>query len=135
MNLNSLGLMESIIKILFVDDDDDLRDIVRTEVMSSSGHRVVEAFDCDSAMRLLQSEKFDLVLLDITLPDKSGMEILKHIQEKHLSTRVIMVTGTVGLEKAIMSTTLGAQDYITKPFTLNYLLRSIEHVLSIEHTR
>ncbi|MBM2840270.1 MAG: putative Fis family transcriptional regulator [Bacteroidetes bacterium] len=127
--------METTTKILLVDDDDDLRDIVRTEVMVSSGHRIVEAPDCDTAIRLLQGESFDLVLLDITLPDKSGLEVLKFIKEKRLSTKVIMVTGTAGLENAITSTTLGAQDYITKPFTINYLLRSIEHALSIEHTR
>jgi DNA-binding NtrC family response regulator len=127
--------METTAKILLVDDDDDLRDIVRTEVMMAKGYRIVEAADCDTAIRLLQRESFDLVLLDITLPDKSGLEVLKFMNQKHLSTKVIMVTGTAGLENAIMSSALGAQDYITKPFTINYLLRSVEHVLSVERTR
>jgi DNA-binding response OmpR family regulator len=122
-------------KILVVDDDPDLRDVVRNEVMGSSGFAVHEAPDCATAIRMLQRDRFDLVLLDITLPDKSGLEVLKHINEQRLATKVIVVTGTVGLEQAILSTSLGAQDYITKPFTLNYLLRSINHVLAIEHSR
>ena len=127
--------MDTTTKILLVDDDDDLREIVRAEVITLKGFHVAEAQDCGTALRLLQTESFDLVLLDITLPDNSGLEVLRFITRKHLRTKVIMVTGTVGLENAIKSTTLGAQDYITKPFTINYLLRSIDHVLSIEHTR
>ena len=116
-------------KILLVDDDKDLRDVVRV-ILDSSGYLVVEAADCEHALSLLASERFDLILLDIALPDRSGFRVLEFVRENHIAAKVIMITGTVGLENAIKSTSLGARDYITKPYNPNYLLKSIEHILS-----
>jgi DNA-binding response OmpR family regulator len=116
-------------KILLVDDDKDLRDAVRL-ILKSSGYLVVEAADCQHALSLLASETFDLILLDITLPDQSGFRVLEFVKENHLASKVIVITGRVGLENAIKSATLGAADYITKPYNPNYLLKSIEHLLS-----
>ena len=111
-----------------VDDDDSLRAVLRG-VLMSRGYCIVEAPDCRTALELLRSVKFDVVLLDITLPDRSGFEVLGYVSENQLSCKVIMITGTMGLENAMKSAARGVQDYITKPYTSNYLLRSIEHAL------
>lgn len=117
------------VKILLVDYDKDRRDSVQV-ILKSSGYLVVEAADCENAFSLLASERFDLILLDITLPDKSGFRVLEFLKENHVTSKVIVITGTVGLEDAIKSAIPGTRDYVTKPYNPNDLLKSIEHVLS-----
>ncbi len=116
-------------KILLVHADKDLRDSVRV-ILNSSGYLVFEAADCENALSLLANETFDLILLNITLPDKSSFRVLDFLNENHLNSKVIVITGTAGLEHTIKSTSLGAREYITKPYDPNYLLKSIDHVLS-----
>jgi DNA-binding response OmpR family regulator len=116
-------------KILLVDDDKEGRNSVR-EILKSSGSPVVEESDCENAFSMLASESFDLILLDITLPDKNGFRVLEFLKENHVASKVIVITGTVGLENAIRSATPLAMDYIKKPYNPDCLLKSIEHVLS-----
>lgn len=116
-------------KILFVDDDAELRGIVKDQ-LATAGYALDEASDAPQAMEKLRSGNYDLMLLDITLPGKSGMDVLKYVKEEGLRCRVIMLTGMVGLSAAVDSMKLGADDYVTKPYNMNYLLASIERVLS-----
>ena len=116
-------------RILLVDDDNDLRGLV-LELLESRGFVVSEASDGESALTALRSAEYDLILLDITLPDISGLKILEFVRENHLTCKVIMATGTSGHDLAIKSGTLGAQDYIYKPYSANHLLQSVEYVLS-----
>ena len=116
-------------KILLIDDNKSRRDSLRTALMSNAEF-AVEAADCSSAISLIGTESFDLILLDVTLPDKSGFRVLGFLRENHLAGKVIVITGTIELENEIKSTTPGAGDYITKPYNPRYLLMSIEHVLS-----
>ncbi len=115
-------------KILYVDDDSALREIVKDQ-LSSSGFAVDEAEDGAAAIRKLEGGNFDLMLLDINMPNKSGIDVLKFIKEKSLTCKVIMLTGRVGFSVATESLKLGADDYITKPFNMDYLLFSIKRVL------
>ena len=120
-------------RILFVDDDPELREIVCSQLIEA-GFEVDQAESGDIALRKLSKGKFDIVLLDIKLPDASGIDLLKFITARSLPCRVIMLTGVVGLGTAIESLTMGADDYITKPYTLEHLLsairRSLEHRLA-----
>ena len=116
-------------RILLVDDDDDLRSVLQT-LLELKGYSVVGAADCNSAIQLLRDGNFDLVLLDIALPDRNGFGVLEFVKEHCVHSKVIMMTGTVGLENAVRSATLGVMDYITKPFSPHYLLRSIQNALS-----
>ena len=115
-------------RILFVDDDPELREIVCMQ-LRESGYDVDEAEDGDIAMQKIADGTFDLILLDVKLPGKTGLEILKFISENRLPSRVIMLTGVVGLATAIESLTMGADDYITKPYTLEHLLSAIRRSL------
>jgi DNA-binding response OmpR family regulator len=116
-------------RILLVEDDKDRRESVQ-ELLKPSGYLVIEAADHKKALSLLASEKFDLVLLDITLPDKSGFGVLEFLEKNHIASKVMVVTGTVGLANVIMSATPGTQEEVTKPYAPADLLKSIEHVLS-----
>jgi DNA-binding response OmpR family regulator len=115
-------------RILFVDDDAELREIVKDQ-LTAAGYELDEAIDGETAITKLTKEDYDLILLDITMPGATGMDVLKFIKEKSLECRVIMLTGMVGLSVAIDSLKLGADDYITKPYHMEYLLASIKRSL------
>ncbi|MBI4534629.1 MAG: response regulator [Ignavibacteriae bacterium] len=116
-------------RILFVDDDQELREIVKGH-LTEAGYNVDDAKDGFEAIDKLQRGNYDLLLLDITMPGKSGIDVLKFKHDQNLPCRVIMLTGMVGLSFAIKSVKLGADDYITKPYNMEYLLASISKVLA-----
>jgi len=119
---------DQIPRILFVDDDAELRAIVR-EQLTASGYEVDEAEDGTVAIEKMQHGRYRVVLLDITMPGASGLDVLKLIKARNPECRVIMLTGVVGLSVAIESLKMGADDYITKPYNLDYLLNSIKRAL------
>ena len=116
-------------RILLVDDDKYRSDSVR-ELLKPGGYLVVEAPDREKALSLLASESFDLILLDITLPDKSGFRVLEFLEKNHIASKVVVITGTVGVANIVRSATPGAQEHVTKPYAPTDLLRSVEHILS-----
>jgi len=117
--------------ILFVDDDAELRTIVR-EQLAMEGYEVDEAEDGLKAMEMVKEGTYALVLLDITMPGKSGLDVLKFVKNRTPGCKVIMLTGVAGLAVAIDSLKLGADDYITKPYNMSYLLSSIKRALGQE---
>ena len=116
------------LRILFVDDDADLRRIVKDQLVPQ-GFVVDEAEDGAKAIGMLEKGNYNLMLLDINKPVKSGIDVLKFIKEKGLSCKVIMLTGRVGFSVATETLKLGADDYITKPFNIDYLLFAIKRVV------
>ena len=116
------------LKILVVDDEDALRTIVHHE-LQSHGYEVHEAEDGEVALQKLDSTRFDLVILDIYMPNIDGMEVLRKIREKKIMTKVIMLTGVNELKIARESVALGANDFITKPYDFKNLLACINRVL------
>jgi len=116
------------LRILFVDDDADLRRIVRDQLVPQ-GFVMDEAEDGAKAIGMLGSGNYNLMLLDINMPVKSGIDVLKFIKEKGLPCKVIMLTGRVGFSVATETLKLGADDYITKPFNIDYLLFAIKRVM------
>lgn len=109
--------------ILVVDDDEAIRELVRME-LSEEGYHCQEASSAEGAYSKLKKDNFDLVLLDIKLPDKSGMEVLKSM-DPFSKIKIIMMTAVKDLETAIKAMKLGASDYIVKPFTFEKLKSSI----------
>jgi DNA-binding response OmpR family regulator len=116
------------LRILYVDDDPDLRTIVRDQ-LTLVGYVLDEAEDGAVAIQMLGTGNYDLMLLDINMPRKSGIDVLKIIKDQGLKCKVIMLTGRVGFSVATETLKLGADDYITKPFTIDYLLFSIKRVM------
>ncbi len=115
------------LRILFVDDDADLRRIVKDQLVPL-GFVMDEAEDGAKAIAMLEKGNYSLMLLDINMPVKSGIDVLKFIKEKGLPCKVIMLTGRVGFSVATETLKLGADDYITKPFNIDYLLFAIKRV-------
>ncbi|MGB2960682.1 MAG: response regulator [Bacteroidota bacterium] len=118
-------------KILFADDDSALREVVGVQLVGQ-GYVVEEADDGEKTVEMLRGGNYDVLLLDINMPGKTGIDVLKFVKEEGLNCRVIMLTGRVGFSIATETIKLGAVEYITKPFTLEYLLSSIERVLAKE---
>ena len=119
-------------RILVVDDENDLRMLV-AERLGMEGYSVTEAARVKEAVRMLTQSDYDLMLLDVRLPDGTGLDVLKFMKEAGKSMPVIMLTGTTGLDIAVESVRLGARDYVTKPAKLSYLLQSIRELLTGEN--
>ena len=115
-------------KILVADDEPGLRMVVESEI-ARAGYSVVCLSNGVEAISRLSKERYDLAILDINLPGKSGLEVLKFIRDKNLSTRVLMITGFDSLSNAIKAVRMGADDYIPKPFDGGYLLASVRSVM------
>jgi len=114
--------------ILIVDDEFSIRDIL-FQRLTEKGYKCTIASDGSSALRKLDAHEFDLALLDITMPGKSGTDVLREIQAKYPDTAVIMITAIADVETAIKLMKMGAYDYIIKPLDLNMLATSIDRVL------
>ncbi len=115
-------------KILYTDDDASIRLAVRGEIIAA-GYELDEAGDGTEAIRKLEKTEYDLLLLDINMPGKSGLDVLRYIKEKKLNCRIIMLSGRLGFSVATETLKLGADEYITKPFSVDYLLLTIKKVL------
>lgn len=102
-------------RVLIIDDDASILGVV-AEVLSDDGYKVITAGSGEEAVKLLQSEKFALVMSDIRLPGINGIEVLEHIKSVSPRTNVIMITSHGSLETSINALQLGAYDYLLKPF-------------------
>ena len=116
-------------RILVVDDEEALRTVLSSE-LEGEGYQVASAGDGQEAINVLTSKEFDLILLDIKMPNVDGFEVLKFVKERHPKTKVIMLTGFADLKNAIESKKLGAEDFVSKPYDLVDLLTTVERVLT-----
>lgn len=100
--------------ILVVDDEKEIADLVEVYLQNDNFH-VYKCYTGTDALRIIGTETLDLVILDVMLPDMSGFDILKHIRKSH-TYPVIMLTAKETEMDRVNGLTLGADDYITKPF-------------------
>lgn len=115
-------------KILVADDEEGIRELLR-EQLNAAGYVTDEATDGAEAIEKLDRGTYDLAILDINMPKKSGLDVLKHIRDRQMRMGVIMLTGRLGFSVGSESMLLGADEYITKPFDLEYLELTIKKVL------
>src|SRR4029079_1693707 len=111
-------LMSRKIRILVVDDDNLLRKLV-TEQLSRSDFDATPAGSARAALEVLRESDIDVVLLDISMPDMSGLEALREIRKLEDPPEVIMLTADTSLQTGIEAMRHGAYDYLTKPATLD----------------
>ena len=114
-------------KILLIEDEEKLARFVELE-LSYEGYKVTKAFDGRTGLEYAETGQFNLVLLDIMLPQISGMEDLRRIRRKS-SIPVIMLTARDSIEDKVSGLDGGADDYLTKPFAIEELLARIRTVL------
>lgn len=118
--------------ILVVDDDDSHRTMLRT-LIGGWGYAVSEADDGAVAIRMVQEQSYDLVLMDIRMVNVSGLEALEEIKAFNPAIPVIIMTAYSSVETAVDALKQGAHDYLTKPLDFEKLKITIER--SMEHTR
>src|SRR6516225_3446100 len=119
--------MAKALTVLVVDDEPPIRRFLRTSLVAS-GYRVIEAQDAASALRSLAVEKPDLVILDLGLPDRSGLELIGEIRKT--STVPILVLSARHDERAkVEALDLGADDYVGKPFSMAELMARLRAAL------
>ena len=115
-------------KILLVDDEVNLIDPIAFN-LKQKGYDAITTYDGKTALEAFRRENPDLVLLDWSLPDISGLDILKQMRSEQDYTPVVMLTGRTAKEDIVEGLTAGADDYVTKPFTWEELVARIDSVL------
>ena len=103
-------------KILIIDDEKSIRFTIR-EFLLKEGYEAFDARDFDEALKIINTKYTDIILTDIVLGDKTGIDVLREVNEKRLNCPVILFTGYPSVESASEAVRLGAYDYIAKPAT------------------
>ncbi|MCF8067509.1 MAG: response regulator [Desulfobacterales bacterium] len=116
------------LKILLVDDEDDFINTL-AERLELRGLKSLTVHDGESAIRLLDTEQFDIMLLDVMMPGMSGLETLKHVKIDHPDLPVILLTGHGSTKDGMEGMRMGAFDYLVKPVNIKDLLKKIEAAL------
>ena len=120
--------------VLIVDDEERLRALVRT-YLEREGYRVLTAANGREALRLTRSEKPDLIILDIMMPEMDGYEYVRQHRAESLPGAIIMLTARVDDADAVLGLELGADDYVTKPFSPRVLVARVRAVLRRANAR
>jgi len=117
--------------ILIVEDEESIRRVLKKVLLEeNNSYKILEAVDGVDALEMVKKNKLDLVLCDIKMPKKDGIEVLRQILKNHVEIPVIMISGHGDLDTAVESMRMGAFDYISKPPDLNRLLNSVRGALS-----
>jgi DNA-binding NtrC family response regulator len=114
--------------ILLIDDEEIMREVI-SKLLAGEGYRVFTAADADEGLGRLKEDPVDLVLLDLMLPGKSGLEILDEIMAFDSDVVVVMISAYASIENAVQATKAGAFDFVTKPFKNEELLHIIRNGL------
>jgi len=126
--------MTSKARILIVDDEHFIR-VAFGEALRSWAYETLEADSVSTAIKVFDAEEPAVVLLDIDLPDGSGLDVLNDIKAKRPDTVIVMVTGNVDVPNAIAALRGGAHDFITKPVKLEELRITLKNALEVQSLR
>lgn len=119
-------------KILIVEDDPSLREIIR-QTLEKERYVTEEAANLQTALQKITDYNYDCILLDIMLPDGSGLQLLDEIKEQHKKENVIIISAKDSLEDKVHGLDLGADDYLPKPFHLVELIARVKSVIRRNH--
>jgi DNA-binding response OmpR family regulator len=111
-------------RILIVDDDPDIAEIVAF-ALGKDGHQTITVHSASQALSALERERFDLVILDVMMPRIDGYEVCRLVRAKDKSTAIIMLTAKDSEADKVKGLDLGADDYVTKPFSPRELLARV----------
>jgi len=117
-----------VVRVLIVEDERKLAQVLSSALQAEHYDVVVAATGEDGFYRA-NAEPFDLVVLDLMLPGRSGLEILQTLRQRHVDTPVLILTARDGIEDRVVGLDLGADDYLVKPFALPELLARIRALL------
>lgn len=114
--------------ILIVDDEEMIRDLL-SSALAQEGYRCYQASNVDEAFVLLGEQPVDLVISDIMMPGRSGVELLRDLKNVNPDIAVLMITGLSDMNTAMECVHLGADDYITKPFGINRVVLTVKNLI------
>ena len=115
-------------RVLIVEDERKLAQVL-SSALQAEHYDVVVAASGEDGFNRAKAERFDLVILDLMLPGRSGLEILQTLRQRQVETPVLILTARDGLEDRVLGLDLGADDYLVKPFALPELLARIRALL------
>lgn len=116
-------------KILIIDDDNSILSLM-TKSCRQQGHEVVPVQSGKEGLTALDAERPDLMIVDLLIGDMNGLDIIRHGRSRHPGTEVIMVTANGSVETAVEAMRLGAFDYLTKPFEISDLRKTVDLALA-----
>ena len=117
--------MAQLRNILLVDDDDDLREALAEQLIMTEDFEVFEAENGQNAMSRVKEQIYDLIILDVGLPDTDGRELCRIMRKQGVKSPIIMLTGHDSDADTILGLDAGANDYVSKPFKFPVLLARI----------
>ncbi len=126
-------MMESLdmAKILVVEDDESMNEIL-VSTLKEEDHNVQSAFNGPKAIEMCENEKFDLVVTDVRLPGIDGVEMFLKLRKLQPKVKCIVITGYASEDTPVRAIRLKIDDYLFKPFSLKYFLRSVNRTLEEE---
>jgi len=114
-------------KILIVEDEKRIADSLKTGLVQEK-YVVDVAYDGQSGYDLAESGDYDLIILDLMMPYRSGLDICFELRQKNISTPILMLTAKSEIEDKVGGLNTGADDYLTKPFSFNELLARVKAI-------
>jgi len=121
-------------RILIIEDEEPIRRVLKRILNEENdGFKIDEAVDGKLGFEAVNAEDYDLVLCDIKMPKKDGLEVLEQAKKQGISSPFIMLTGHGNIQTAVEAMKLGAYDFIPKPPDLNRLLISVRNALETKH--
>jgi len=115
-------------RILVVEDEPALA-LTLADRLRSEGHEVAVATDGDAAYEAARADSYDLVVLDVALPGRSGLDVCRDLRREGVDTPILMLTARAELYDKVVGLKLGADDYLTKPFEMAELMARVEALL------
>ena len=119
--------------VLLIEDEDSIRRVLKKVLHEDNqSYKFTEAMDGQVGISMVKKQEFDLILCDIKMPKKDGIEVLDFIRNHSPTTPVVMISGHGNLETAVKAMRMGAFDYISKPPDLNHLLSTVRSALQLK---
>jgi two-component system alkaline phosphatase synthesis response regulator PhoP len=115
-------------RILLVEDEPGLQ-LTVSDLLATEGHRVETASDGENGFRRASDEDFDLIILDVMLPKKTGFAVCRELRQRGIDTAILMLTAKTQVVDRVVGLKLGADDYLAKPFDPAELLARVEALL------
>src|ERR1700754_2640154 len=124
MSPNSRG------KVLVIDDELDIREGLEL-LLTTEGYAADLAQNASEGLLKLENSRYDLVLLDLMMPDRSGMEVLQEVRQRDRETPIFMITAYGSVEAAVTALKYGANDYFSKPWDNEKLIIEIGRMIAL----
>lgn len=116
-------------KILVVDDAAFMRMMIKDSLKKNGYENIIEAADGEQAVQTYKAENPDLVIMDITMPNKNGLEALKEIKQIDVNAKIVMCSAMGQESMVVEAIRNGAKDFIVKPFKADRVLKTVQGIL------